>query len=189
MSDVHFTGHGQISDPEPREIPFEEYVGIKRLRAVSMLRADYCTLRGWAIPVDENGEDEGYFVEYLDGGKPNTEMFGGYVSWSPKDVFERAYRKDGGLGNFGNALEAMKSGYRVARTGWNGKGMWLTISPGGSISFEKFWAHHNRDFAAGQPGGIATVRPYITMKTADDAIVAWVASQSDLLADDWVIVI
>ena len=39
-----------------------------------------------------NGDDEGYLVEYTDGGKANTPQYDGYVSWSPKDVFERAYK-------------------------------------------------------------------------------------------------
>lgn len=164
------------------------YIGIKRVRATPMNRADYNTLRDWQLPADENGADEGYLVEYVDGGAPNLpHLFEGYVSWSPKDVFERAYRAETGIGSFSNALEALKSGYRVARVGWNGKGMWLTVSPGATVPYEALWAHHNRDFAAAQPGGQATVRPFITMKTADDEIVPWVASQTDILADDWVV--
>lgn len=68
------------------------YVGIKGVKAHPMKRAAYSELRGWDLPKDENGEDDGYLVEYLDGGKPNVEGFAGYVSWSPKEVFERAYK-------------------------------------------------------------------------------------------------
>lgn len=67
------------------------YTGTKQVKALPMNRADYNTLRGWQLPADEDGTDEGYLVEYIDGGKANVEGFAGYVSWSPRDVFERAY--------------------------------------------------------------------------------------------------
>jgi hypothetical protein len=89
--------------------------------------------------------------------------------------------------SFSHALDLLKNGARVARTGWNGKGMWLTLSPGGVIPFEQFWAPNNKAFAQGQPNGRAEVLPYITMKTADNKIVPWLASQTDLLAEDWVV--
>lgn len=66
------------------------YVGTKVVHAVPMGRLDYNTLRGWAMPADEVDEP-GYLVQYADGGESNVEGFGGYISWSPQDVFERAY--------------------------------------------------------------------------------------------------
>jgi hypothetical protein len=69
------------------------YEGTKRLRATPMDRANYCALRGWTVPADEDPREPGYTVEYRDGGKPNVEGFDGYVSWSPADVFERSYRR------------------------------------------------------------------------------------------------
>lgn len=57
-----------------------------------MNRQEYNDFRGWKLPDDENGEDEGYLVEYVDGGKANTPQYNGYVSWSPEDVFKRAYK-------------------------------------------------------------------------------------------------
>lgn len=90
--------------------------------------------------------------------------------------------------DFGGALSALKAGYRVRRRGWNGKGMWLTLSPGGLVPAEKFWARGNVEFAASQPGCHAEVLPYITMKTADDKIVPWLASQTDMLCEDWEVV-
>lgn len=69
------------------------YTGTKTINAKPMNRADYNTFRGWIMPSDENGDDEGYLVEYTDGGKPNIPGFTGYVSWSPKDVFERSYKE------------------------------------------------------------------------------------------------
>lgn len=72
--------------------PKQRYIGTKMLLAVAMTRGDYVELRGWKLPENENGADEGYLVEYLDGGPANLPGYAGYVSWSPKDVFERAYR-------------------------------------------------------------------------------------------------
>jgi hypothetical protein len=67
------------------------YVGTKVVRGVPMSRTTYNHLRGWEVPADEDPMDDGYLVEYVDGGKPNVEGFTGYISWSPKDVFESAY--------------------------------------------------------------------------------------------------
>lgn len=63
----------------------------KRVLAKSMNRLEYNNYRGWNPPAGEDGADEGYLVEYLDGGKPNHPNHSGYISWSPRDVFERGY--------------------------------------------------------------------------------------------------
>lgn len=63
----------------------------KKVKAEPMNRLDYNNLRGWLLPSDECGEDEGYLVEYMDGGKANHPDFSGYISWSPKEVFEAGY--------------------------------------------------------------------------------------------------
>lgn len=70
--------------------------------------------------------------------------------------------------NFGDALQALKSGSKVERRGWNGKGMWLV---------------HVRDW--GGIGVILPVAPFIAMRTADEKMVPWLASQTDILAEDW----
>ncbi len=69
-----------------------KYIGKKEIHAVPMNRLAYNQLRGWELPADENGEDEGYLVEYLDGGAANHPDYTGYISWSPAAVFERAYK-------------------------------------------------------------------------------------------------
>lgn len=90
--------------------------------------------------------------------------------------------------NFGQAIEALKAGKRVCRSGWNGKGMWLCLSGTDGdrvIPAEGFWAKPNREFAESQ-GGRAIVAPCICMKTADNKILmGWLASQTDMLAEDW----
>ena len=174
----------------------KRYLGTKEINAKPMSRQDYNTLRGWELPSDENGSDPGYLVEYLDGGSPNHPDFKGYISWSPVGVFERAYKATDGM-TFGMALEALKKGFKVARKGWNGKGMWLSLSGDGLggeaplvryVDQDKFWSKNNSDFAVEQ-GGCAKVLPCITMKTADDCILmGWLASQTDMLSEDWEIV-
>ena len=153
----------------------QAYIGTKFINAVPMTRGNYNVLRGWKVPADENPEDDGYLVEYLDGGKPNTELYAGYVSWSPKEQFENAYRKTSGL-PFGLAVEAMKLGKKVARAGWNGKGMWLRLVSKGYF-----------DIGCSVVEG-ADLLPFIGMKTADNCFVPWLASQTDVLADDWRVV-
>lgn len=69
------------------------YTGTKVINAKPMTRGEYNVFRGWDLPANEDGSDEGYLVEYTDGGKANTTAYAGYVSWSPKDVFERAYKR------------------------------------------------------------------------------------------------
>lgn len=91
--------------------------------------------------------------------------------------------------DFGCALRELKNGHRVARRGWNGKGMWLAYSPGiEALPADKFFAGPNREHAE-QNGGSARVLPSITMKTVDgDILPGWLASQTDMLAEDWVTV-
>ena len=71
----------------------KKYIGTKELMAKPMTRAEYNHYRDWELPADENGSDRGYLVAYLDGGKTNHKDHKGYISWSPKDVFERAYKE------------------------------------------------------------------------------------------------
>lgn len=77
--------------------------------------------------------------------------------------------------NLGQALEALKRGRKVARAGWNGKGMWLSyLNP-----------YFNEQFTLIEKDIEGTFAPYIGLKTADNSYVPWVASQSDLLAEDY----
>lgn len=102
---------------------------------------------------------------------------------------EQAARLDGMT--FGMAIEAMKQGKKVARKGWNGKGMWLCIplcDGPKEIPATGIWGKPNAEYAE-QNGGTVKVVPYITMKAADGTIVmGWLASQTDMLSDDWQIV-
>lgn len=158
------------------------YIGTKAINAKPMTRLEYNTLRGWILPADEHGADEGYLVEYTDGGTPNTPDYLGYISWSPKAQFEAAYRETPGL-TFGLAVDALKKGLKVARAGWNGKGMFLFLVQGSTFQV-------NRAPLLGiyPEGTVINYCPHIDMKTADDKIVPWLASQTDVLAEDWSVV-
>ena len=334
------------------------YKSNKRVTVVPMTRGIYNKYQGWTIPAKENPEDEGYLVEYLDGGEPNHPDHECFISWSPKDVFDRnhspmgrgetpymvtldespfmkvedndvnqdawhpfqlrlptlaramtlgQYRKEyntpaqedsdlmgfavrypgqihlppsfveasnfvsnyhligsptlyinldpnepdensaceqikkasvsGGyplrdaiaglamvdeasfypngvpmtiykskplangmaLGtietlsgengklDFSDALRALKFGYRVQRSGWNGKDMWLSVSNlnTATVPADKFWSPHNSQYAA-ENGGSADVPPCITMKNAKGQIqMGWLPSQEDCFSSDW----
>ena len=109
---------------------------------------------------------DGYKVVYKDG----------YTSWYPRDVFEEAYRPMAGM-SFGIAIEAMKQGHRVARKGWNGRGIFIELQNPTDLS--------------------KMTHPYIFIDTtglqsdnehAPRDLVPWLASQTDMLSDDWQIV-
>ena len=77
--------------------------------------------------------------------------------------------------NFGTALKALKNGYKVAREGWNGKGMWLKL-----ISEKEYQV----EVELGHPKQLA----WIGIKTTDDCFAPWLASQTDILAEDWTVI-
>jgi hypothetical protein len=66
---------------------------------------------------------------------------------------------------FSRALEALKDGKKVSRNGWNGKGMWLALQTPTELS--------------------KMTLPYLYMSTVDGKLVPWLASQTDMLAEDW----
>lgn len=82
--------------------------------------------------------------------------------------------------NFGWALERLKEGERVCRSGWNGKGMFLFLVPGSTFKV-------NRPPLLGiyPEGAEIKYHAHIDMKTATGEIVPWLCSQTDALAEDW----
>jgi hypothetical protein len=82
--------------------------------------------------------------------------------------------------NFSEALTLIKSGSRMSREGWNGKGMFVFLVPGSTFKV-------NRPPLLGiyPEGTEINYLPHVDMKTADGKIVPWLVSQTDLLADDW----
>ena len=160
----------------------KQYIGTKLIQAAPALRIDdgdgnvrIELLDDVPITLPSDTVDMGYKVIYPDG----------YESWSPLDAFKAAYRPTDGM-NFGLALEATKMGKKIARRGWNGKGMWVIYRTG---CRERITCNKNTADAVGIPEGtLFKVRPYLQMKCVDDSFQMWLASQSDILADDWYIV-
>ena len=154
----------------------KQYIGSKIVKAWPCLRIpvvggrfEYCKLDE-VVPSCITGKiEDGYRVQYEDG----------YLSWSPKAVFEKAYRETTGL-SFGLAIEAAKMGKKIARAGWNGKNQYVELAY--CISYKNNAAevvnvNHcnigNKAFAFVGTSGVQ---------------MGWLASQADMLADDWQIV-
>lgn len=149
----------------------ETYIGTKIVDAEPAVRLDGKHVQPNDWPIPEGAEvEEGYRVIYPDG----------YESWSPKDVFEEAYRPIHGM-NFGLALEAAKKGERITRKGWNGKGQYVELAhaisyvgPDGKAVDASHNNIGNRALAFVGTSGVQ---------------MGWLASQADMLAEDWEIVI
>lgn len=86
--------------------------------------------------------------------------------------------------DFGWALALVKDGKKVARAGWNGKGMFIFLVPGSTFKV-------NRAPLLGiyPEGTEINYHAHIDMRTADGQIVPWLASQTDMLAEDWDVVL
>lgn len=114
-------------------------------------------IEAWKQSKDGNEGYAGYGVKCEDG----------YTSWSPKDVFEKAYQPITAM-SFGHATEVMRAGQKVCRSGWNGKDMWLRIQVPDENS--------------------KMTQPYIYMKTSQGDLIPYPISAWDVLANDWQIV-
>ena len=153
----------------------------KRYIRVNMVEAEPMT----AYEFDEfknrehSGENcDGYKVVYDDG----------YVSWCPKARFEEVSREIDRM-TFGMAIEAMKKGHKVARKGWNGKGMYIWVMPGSVIEKCPNITDPHLKQISEINGGKIEFTGSIRMKTADGKVLTgWLASQTDMLSDDWVLV-
>ena len=105
-----------------------KFIGVKMVEAVPMTAGEAAN-KGYRTPVAESAMDlyiAGYEITYPDG----------YKSWCPKDVFEEANRPIADM-TFGFAIEALKKGLKVARKGWNGKGMYLWLKP--AVTIKSDW--------------------------------------------------
>ena len=148
----------------------KQYIGTKIIEAAPAIRKGGKVYDlTWPIPKSMEPEEPGYRVRYPDG----------YESWSPKDVFEEAYRPTDAM-SFGLAIEAAKKGKRIARKGWNGKRQYVELataisytSPIGAVVNAEHDAIGNQALAFVGTSGVQ---------------MGWLASQADMLADDWEIV-
>jgi hypothetical protein len=85
--------------------------------------------------------------------------------------------------NIGQAVETIKRGMKVARNGWNGKGMYLYYVPENK---HPFTTEIGRQLA--DEDGLVQYGAYIAMKTAQGNVIPWLASQTDMLAEDWMVI-
>lgn len=153
----------------------EQYIGTKIIKAEPARRCTFLGGKQIYACMDEIVPagckvEEGYRVEYADG----------HLSWSPKAVFEEAYRQTDGM-NFGLAIEAVKKGLRIARAGWNGKDMYVFLSDCLDI-------HTIADLSEFEDQDVEMCG-ILVLRTAQRTLQpGWLATQSDILADDWYIV-
>ena len=172
----------------------EMYLGVKVVKASQeMSRREYCDYRGWPLPSDENGDDRVYLVEYEkdENSKQNHPDHEGYISMSPKEVFDKAYRRIDGL-TFGLAIEALKQGKCIARKGWNGKGMFVFKQIPAEIGLDIIPKMQSvpDDVKRKMMNRVTTLKysNQMAIVHSDGRVDSWVASSSDTFADDWCIV-
>ena len=148
----------------------KKYIGTKIIEAVPAIRKGGKVYEeGWPIPKSMDPTEDGYKVRYPDG----------YESWSPKDVFEEAYRPTDCM-SFGLAIEAMKKGKKVARRGWNGKNQHIELATRISYMTAEGAFVNVEHEAIGNKA--------IAFCGTSGVQMGWLASQADMLADDWEVV-
>lgn len=118
-------------------------------------------------------EDAGFLINNITNAKPNTDF--------TEEQTTNEFIQTGNL-TFGMAIEALKLGRKVARTGWNGKFMYLVHFSPVSHGLEMLTVYDKEE------GTTLPLLPFILMKTADNCYVPWLASQTDILAEDYSIV-
>ena len=129
--------------------------------------------------VERDANDDGYVIFYR-GGE--------YVSWCPKKEFDDVSRPCDDM-TFGDAIEAMKRGMKVCRKGWNGKGMYLWLLPASEV--KKEWCRDERliEVMANFGENVVQCLGSIRILTAGKKVLTgWLASQTDMLSEDWMIV-
>jgi len=160
----------------------DRYIGTKIIQAKEMDAATAGIELDRSINTENSPAGEGYLVEYPDG----------YRSWSPKKAFEDAYRKCTDM-TFGLAIEAAKKGHKIARRGWNGKNMFIVymeplfLPPFNTQgTARKVNDRTARFIGADKP---LDCQPYFAMYNAKEQwIPGWLASQTDMLSEDWFVV-
>lgn len=160
------------------------YIGTKVIKAEPMTMKEAQKVLGRKIatlkPVTV--EENGYLVEYKDG----------YKSWSPKDVFEEAYREVGSL-TFGGAIILLKNGFAVRRKGWNGKGSFIVKQvpshiTGDIIPNMQSLPQSVKDILMNRENPHIDYTNQMLIINPDGRADSWVPSSSDVFAEDWEVV-
>lgn len=158
------------------------YIGTKVVMAMPMTMTEAQKVLGREIK-PATVEEDGYLVEYKDG----------YASWSPKSVFDDAYRKFVGM-DFGKVIEALKSGLAVRRKGWNGKGMFVVKQipshiEGGIIPTMQSLPQSAKDILLSRENAHIDYTNQMLIINPDGRADSWVPSSSDVFAEDWELVV
>lgn len=158
-----------------------KYIGTKVVQAKPMSLKDAQIVLGREIK-PATVEEDGYLVVYKDG----------YRSWSPKSVFDAAYRKLVGM-DFGKVIEALKSGLAVRRKGWNGKGMFVVKQipshiEGGIIHTMQSLPQSAKDILLSRKNAHIDYTNQMLIINSDGRADSWVPSSSDVFAEDWEVV-
>jgi hypothetical protein len=104
---------------------------------------------------------------------------------------ENNSNSDTKLMDFGQAIKCLKEGKKVARQGWNGKSMFLILNGGYLVAKDHTRPdnHINKEFLESRNQTHLMINAHIDMWTAtNDLCVGWLASQTDMLSEDWVII-
>jgi hypothetical protein len=177
------------------DIEMKQYIGTKLIKAKPMTRGGYSAYRGHIspdVPPIEAPEAEGYLVEYSDGGNPNDKRHDGYISWSPKAVFDKAYRPTDGM-TFGMAIEAAQRGCAITRPGLGANVVFMSGMTLPSFNTQDTAPKENDRTAKyiGQDTSLNS-KPYLAAYTVDEAgrvtgnwQPGWLPTAKDLLATDW----
>jgi hypothetical protein len=158
------------------------HIGLKSVKATPMTCGEYNDYRGWLLPSNETREAEGYLIEYEPrlGEESNVKGHEGYVTWTPKQVFDDAYYDVNNALPFGLALELAKQGHSIARKGWNGKGLKVSVqqpTESSDMSLPYLYLQY-----PATPASDSAPNSHINAKAP------WLASQTDILSTDWYVV-
>lgn len=152
---------------------------MKKYLQVNLIEAEQSNLETafkylrWPIPSSEYPLQEGYLIKYEDG----------FESWCHKEKFEKANNREIIALTFGHAIEAVKQGKKIAREGWNGKGMFVYYIPANKYPFS---TEAGKSLADEE--GKVSYNAYLAIKNVNGTVSTWVPSINDVLAEDWTIV-
>lgn len=169
----------------------KKYIGTKQVEAMPMTLGGFIGMTG-RNPYANDGKmhednEPGYFVQYKDG----------YESWSPKDVFEEAYRlvnDEQKNMTFGDAIEVLKQGGAIRRTGWNGKGLFVIKQVPAHIESDiipkmQSLPQSAKDLILKGKGFIDYTNQCLLYNENTGQADSWVPSIGDVFAEDWEIVL
>lgn len=160
------------------KVIMKKFIGTKVIMAEPMTMIEAQKVLGREIKPATDDED-GYLVEYDNG----------YKSWSPKSVFEKAYREVGSV-NFGGAINLLKAGLAVRRKGWNGKGLFIVKQvpahiTGDIIPKMQSLPQIAKDILMKRENPHIDYTNQMLIINPDGRADSWVPSSSDVFAEDW----